>query len=457
MRTHTDRVPVALLAGGFALAGAVAPALSDLPKPPDHPVLRLSKPEQNTLEIQIQLTAHLANVQTSDGRYPTAYEVHEWNISTMVVVLPTITTTASAIAVEDSVSGELFVDGRSLDNTPTIIGPYQSQAMYARYEAGPVQATGFRLVQKQQLVCYETTYDETLANTLPWPDVWPAEADSTFQPQQLVSEVRSDLANEGPVNDLVRKWTNDEDPRKIPPAYLAKFLTKQVWDHVRIVRPTITNQPSDDGMVLVNSGNQIGRTDMAQGRGAVRSPDVGYYVQHADETARAGTGSENDLPILLTAAMRAAGLPARLVIGYREESEDSQDLSTSNRHRTWVEFALFDPAANEGEGQLIWVPVDITELKESSSRSRPLERPWKYFGTNDELDTLVPVSHHFHPPTTVRSYSVPALYGWTTDPAPPDVASQGFTLNISGTAIRGDAGQQEQQTRPRSRSRRRRP
>ncbi|MEQ8769676.1 MAG: transglutaminase domain-containing protein [Phycisphaerales bacterium] len=435
-------------------AGAATAQQRDLPKPQDHPVIRLKDPEQKTVEIQVTLSAHTRNVQTNDGGYGSSYLVHQWDIDSMVVVLPTITTTGSAIAVPDSVRGQLFVDGRELDNTPTIIGPYQGQTMYARYEAGPVRADGFRVRQQQDVISYETVYDEDLAKQLPWPDAWPPEADSTFQPQQLVSELRSAYDNEGPVNDLVRLWTNNEDPTKIPPAELAKYLTKRVWDHVRIVRPTISNVPSDDGLVI--SARVDGGTDSRYGGGQVRQQDVGYYVQHADDTATTGEGSENDMAILLTAVMRAAGLPARLVIGYREESEDIQELSSSDRNRTWVEFALFDPSANEGKGQLLWIPVDIVELKQSSSRSRNLNRPWKYFGTNDELDTLIPVSHHFHPPTTVRSYTVPALYGWTTDPAPPEIASQGFVLNISGTAVRGD-DQQTQQPPPTRRGRRGRP
>ncbi len=432
--------------GLFVSAGAAWAQQRTLPKPPEHPVLKLKDPEQNTVEIQVTVNAHTRNVQTNDGRYGSSYVVHEWDIDSMVVVLPTITTTGNAIGSTGSVRGQLFVDGREMDNSATIIGPYQGQAMYARYEAGPTRADGFRVVHKQDIVCYETVYDENLAKQLPWPDAWPPDADSTFQPQQLISEVRSSYDNEGPVNELLKHWTNGEDPKKIPPADLAKYLTKCVWDHVRLVRGVMSRLPSDEGVVVTQGRNTLE---------SIAATNSGYEVQHADKTALSGEGSENDMPVLLTAVMRAAGLPARLVIGYREESEDEQDLSNSDRYRTWVEFALFDPAANDGKGQLIWIPVDIVELKQSSSRSRNLNRPWKYFGTNDELDTLVPVSHHFHPPTTVRSYTVPALYGWTTEPAPPELASQSFFMNISATAQRGDDNRQQQQ--PARRGRRGRP
>lgn len=426
----TPARPAVLLAA--ALCTGPALGAPDLPMPPDHPVLRHRDPERNTTTIQVQVLADRHEIRNQN---PTFYQLQydRWEVSSMVVVLPVIGTTSSAIADPEAVSGQLWVDGVSIDTSPTLIGPYQGQSLYARYEGANLELNGFRVRQQQDMICYETVYDEPLAMRLGWPDAWPPEADSTFQPEQLVSEVRSDFENEGPVNDLVRLWTNGQDPKSIPPAQLAKYLCAKVWDHVRVTRPVISNRPSDSGIVIKYD---TGRDNQLTGRSSI-ALDVGYVVQHADETAESGEGSPNDLAILLTAVYRAAGLPARLVIGYREETEDERRLSSSESHRAWVEFALFDPAANEGEGQLIWVPVDLVALKKSSSRSRPIDRPWKYFGTNDELDTTVPFATHFHPPTTVRSYAVPALYGWTTTPGTPESAAQGIYLNISSTPIRG--------------------
>ncbi|MEZ6317508.1 MAG: transglutaminase-like domain-containing protein [Phycisphaerales bacterium] len=439
-RTTSGTLAVAIALGlaPWVARPAAAQTKKDLPMPQDHPVLRHTDPESHTLTIQVQvLTAIVPQGYSSRGTR--SLEIQRWDVDSMSVILPVITTTGNAIGSPDSVTGEMWIDSRSVDTTPTLIGPYQGQSMYARYEAVNWRLDGFRVRQQETIVCCETIYDEQAAMQLTWPDAWPPEADSTFQPEQLISEVRSDFNNDGPVNDLVRKWTNGQDPKSIPPAQLAKYLTAKVWEHVRVTRPPLSNRPSDDGTVypinLLAAGGKQNSTGYSR---AVIAQTVGYVVQHADETATTGEGSDNDAAVLLTAVFRAAGLPARLVIGYREKSEHIRRLSDSDKNHTWVEFALYDPDANEGKGQLIWVPVDIIALKGSSSRARPLDQPWKYFGTHDDLDELVPVATHFHPPTTVRSYAVPALYGWTTSPEPPDTASQSIDLNLSGTVIRGD-------------------
>lgn len=442
MNRTTGTIVAALALSPWAAAPAAAQTKNDLPMPQDHPALRHTDPESHTLTLQVQvLTAIVPQGYTTSGNRPTRnLELQRWDVDSMSVILPVITTTGNAIGSPDSVTGEMWIDSRSVDTTPTLIGPYQGQSMYARYEAVNWRLDGFRVRQQETIVCCETIYDEQAAMKLGWPDAWPPEADSTFQPEQLISEVRSDFTNTGPVNDLVRTWTNGQDPKTIPPAQLAKYLTAKVWEHVKVVRPSLSNRPSDDGTVYplsFLSPSSYEETHIQSSR-AVVGQTVGYVVQHADETATTGEGSDNDAAVLLTAVFRAAGLPARLVIGYREKSEHIRRLSDSDKHHTWVEFALYDPDANEGKGQLIWVPVDIVALKGSSSRARPLDQPWKYFGTHDDLDELVPVATHFHPPTTVRSYAVPALYGWTTTPEPPDTASQSIDINLSGTVIRGD-------------------
>ena len=430
---------LALAAG--AAWGQPAPELAPPPDPSvvvDHPVLRLSNPESHRVTLRIQLLTDIEQNITRD-----AVRFDTWQVDSMSVVLPVITRTGTSVGVPANIKGGLWLDGVQVDSTPTIIGPYQGQAMYARYEATNVSLRGFRVEQVADIVSYESTYDEPLAMTLGWPEQWPPEADSTFQPQQLISEQRSALANEGPVNDLVRAWTEGQDPKAIPPAQLAKYLTAKVWEHVSVDRPSISNRPSDGGLIL----RYDGEAETLGGSNRVRSSagrpialDVGFNIQHVDETARTGRGSDHDACMLLTAVFRAAGLPARVVIGYRERSDTQQRLSTSKRYHPWVEFALYDPAAQGGKGQVIWIPVDLLELMGSSSRARPIDQTWNHFGTSDELDHAAPLATHFHPPTTVRSYAVPALYGWTTTPPPPDRASQGMYVNLSSTPIRASGG-----------------
>src|SRR5205814_2330522 len=124
----------------------------------------------------------------------------------------------------------------------------------------------------------------------------------------------------------------------------------------------------------------------------------GLNLQGAAETAKKGRGSEFDMVSLLAAVYRTAGLPARTVIGW-DVGESKRDKNKflaktgSGSLRAWVEFALSDPDA---EGGITWVPVDVVRIRHSSTSPPAPDRPWKYFGTHDELDGIVPFAYQFH-------------------------------------------------------------
>jgi hypothetical protein len=61
------------------------------------------------------------------------------------------------------------------------------------------------------------------------------------------------------------------------------------------------------------------------------------------------------------------------------------------------------------------VPVDPVRARKRSMQMPPFDKPWRYFGTHDELDTILPFAFHFIPPTTVVSYGY-AFWGWFTTP-----------------------------------------
>ena len=421
----------ALLALGAAVGSGWAQSSADvLPLPQDNRFITLKDPNLWTTTVQVTLTYYSDTVHNDNA--PSVY-IESWDYNDMTVVFPFIESTASSTRTMDKIRGELFVDSHSVDDKPTIIGPYQSQAVYARWDGGAGKGVkAIRLVQSEDLVCYETIYHEDQAATLEWPTTpWPAEADSTFQPQQFVSNVRSSMDVDTPVTRLVRQWTDGKDPRAVRPALLAKFLAGRVLEHVRTVLPPTTTERDAD----------------PQTRRAYSDALSGFLVQSADVTAASGEGTLHDMTVLLAAVYRAAGIPARIVIGY-DENEDSK----TKQLRSWVEFALFDegdPKDTEDD-VLAWIPVDIGRMRERSNRAYPLNQKWKYFGTHDELDDTVPLALHFHPPTAVRSYR-PALFGWTLDTGTPVRANQYVDINVTHTPNTPEWRRQNEDRRRKSR------
>jgi hypothetical protein len=401
--THrTPTAPAALLTtrprrAAFALLAAcaaplcAAPSNLDLPTPQaPSAVLNFSQPERWTVTARLNLSAYADFTNADRG----TYEYDVWTFESLAVVFPILDATASALRVSESATGSLTIDDRVVDEAPEIVGPYHSGAMYARWDAPPGTARTLRLEQSVDMVTYETHYDEKAAQALPWPSEWPDEIAAYLQDDLLTGAPGTPDADvERPVRALVNAWTNGQNPRSQPPAVVAKYLAGKVQEHVRTVLPA-------------QSSERTGRRARSPAPAGILT---GLRVRPADDVAIAGEGTRHDLTVLLAAVYREAGIPARTVIGYRERDSQRGDrrVSGSDRIRSWVEFALWLP----DERRAVWIPVDVAELRSRSSRMPPLDRPWEFFGTNDELDDIVPVSMHFHPPTTVRAFDNALIYG----------------------------------------------
>jgi hypothetical protein len=101
---------------------------------------------------------------------------------------------------------------------------------------------------------------------------------------------------------------------------------------------------------------------------------------------------------------------------------------------------------DEGAGQLHWIPVDVVRMRKSGSRTQPLDKEWKFFGTHDELSGVIPFAMHFHPPTSVRAYGSPGFWGWLVSPKPPETAVQALTFTAWRTPKHG--GEDPNKTEP---------
>jgi hypothetical protein len=327
------------------------------------------------------------------------------SVQTAAVVFPLPKDSASHIAWKNF-GGELKADGRTVTTSFDKLENYHSGVMLGKWNLTSWQGEKVSLDVTFPVTSFNTKFDEARAKQFDWPASWPAPAQTTFQPQLFV-----DLGSDGPydmapVKALVKQWTEGKDPKTVKPVVLAKFFAGEVWRHV---------QPSGGGLNF----NRQGELE-------------GIDLQGAPVTASRGEGSEFDIVCLLAAVYREAGLPARTVIGY-DVGARNRDTNAflgkkgSGSLRAWVEFAIMD-----GD-QLVWVPVDVVRMRKSSSRPpRDLDRTWRWFGTHDELEGIVPFAFHFHPPTTVVSHGSPAFWGWMVSPKPPDRVQQTVRL----TAIR---------------------
>lgn len=317
------------------------------------------------------------------------------------------------------VSDEMSVLTQGFGGGPLPCGTWRAQWQIPDNPGGRYTARELDFEVSISQACFETRLDERGAGQIDWPKgPWPPDAAATFQPQMFVDfDAQGRGYDMGAVVGLLDTWAEGrsvEDMRKqSKPLMLAKWLAGQAVQHVQI---------NGEGLTFDETGLW-----------------EGFDTPGAAAAAAEGRGTELDLPCLLVALYRAVGLPARLVIGYDKQGDGESLYVVSKKgsgtFRVWVEFALYDEA-NKTFG---WVPVDVSELRRSQSRMPPnyLNRPLRYFGTHPDLDEIVPLAFHFHPPTTVRSYGAPALWGWFVTPTPPARATQQVRFNMGTTPSGG--------------------
>lgn len=373
------------------------------------PVRALSRDASNqrdwTIHIQIRLRTLDEQQVTRDQISATPQIV----LDSVEFLYPLIDGSAIHDAWTEKVRGSLSYESTTLTRDVKVLDGYQGPSSIALWSVRdtPVRAHQLSFQGAIEMTSYETRIDEAVARRAAWPrGAWSPELASCLQPQLFVESDAPEIAA------LVQEWTRG-DPRRLAPYDLAKTLAAHCLEHYRVTRGIFQS---------------AGRRTNPTGRFTTSANFIaGYDVQGARSAAVTREGSPYDLACLLTAAYRAAGLPARLVIGLDvAEARKRRELPIL---RAWVEFFLpHERPAPQGadlppvtidNGE--WIPVDITRQKEFSSRPPPLNQRWQHFGHNEESDFLAPIAFHWLPPENASGSHAPGLWSWRPTPGPPDV------------------------------------
>jgi hypothetical protein len=326
-----------------------------------------------------------------------------FDFKTAAIIFPALASTSTSKIVDGSTTAAFKVDGKTLTGNPTWINDTPGGGRYGKWELRDVKGRTMDMDFEFRCQTWETALDETIANKVPWPKAprWPSEA-ATSLGQQTVDLAGGKLAYIDPASPAIKalmdKWTSGKPANSIPPVPLAKFLAGRVLENF---------QPSGDGLLTSRTGLLMG-----------------FNLQGVEATLRAGRGSEHDINGVLCSLYRMAGLPARVVVGYDVSKSQGQGAGLGKQSegelRSWVEFCAIDETSTDpktGKTKLAWIPVDVIRMRRSSSKAGALERPWKFFGTNDEADDVIPMAFHFHPPLDgAVSHGAPCLWGWMTTP-----------------------------------------
>lgn len=224
-------------------------------------------------------------------------------------------------------------------------------------------------------IAFNSVVDERIAAGIAWPREWPAESRRFLSPSFAIDSDNMIF------KEYVARVAGSE-LRRVPVYLAAKDL----------VRHAITEFRNVNGTVVVR-----------EGLGAVR----GFRLQNASQAALSRNGSPGDLVSTCVAVLRAAGIPARPVIGISsgdaEPGETKQPLKQT-AFCVWGEFHL--PGAG-------WVPFDPWEMRGTGLPQANVHRPWKWFGTCDQLNRRVALAYDFAPVRQGFIQDWPAGWAWT--------------------------------------------
>ncbi|MCH2133227.1 MAG: transglutaminase-like domain-containing protein [Phycisphaerales bacterium] len=216
-----------------------------------------------------------------------------------------------------------------------------------------------------EVVCWGSEVNEDAAASIPWPAQWPAGVAKALQPQVLIES-----------DEPIFKQTVDSifgpNLRMTPPWIAAKRITQYCCNNITI------------------SGNRLVGTRS----NALR----GLNVAGALATAQSGKGTRADLVCLSVAMLRAAGIPARPVVGLSQVSGKSREPVA------WAEFYL--PRSG-------WVPFSPWEMQKAGVRTWKPDREWRYFGNWKDLNLNIPLAWSFAPGDGTTAYDTWAIWGWT--------------------------------------------
>ena len=257
----------------------------------------------------------------------------------------------STISISGTINGQIFREG----SIPwSLRGPRPDGAAEIVVELIDLraQSVGVKVTWTQQTWLPQINEVDAMCST--WPAEWPEATRPFLKPEP---------------------WIQSDDQ------FLIDFVTRISKGNLRGVSPYGAAKELIRESVLAyksisGTGNERREFGLISG----------LQLIGASESARAATGSPNDLVCTCIAILRAAGIPARPVVGIVKEM--TKDLKERTRWRTWGEFYV--PKAG-------WVPFDPNIMRGSGFQFRGLDAAWPGFANIKDFNERIPVAYRFQP------------------------------------------------------------
>ena len=245
------------------------------------------------------------------------------------------------------VSGMIGDQWQSTDLPWSIRGPHPdgTAEIVLDFPAIDTDAIGMRIRWKAE--SWQASIDEHGASRVPWPTYWPKEAEQFLTQSTYIDSTSNEVVN------FVTDITNDRQ-REVPIYLAAKEIVRHVVTHFFTVGPPYGS--------LGLSGN--------------------------NSAIATGRGTRGDMTCLAVGCLRAAGIPARPVLGFGTYWSNSLSKFVK-APIIWGEFYL------PGCG---WVFFDPFEMHGKGIKLKSLDASWPWFGSERDRIERTPLSYRLERP-----------------------------------------------------------
>ena len=316
------------------------------------------------------------------------------------LLFPVVASSGSSIVDLESIRATITVNGSTVDQgggvdilnpesqcgSNMIQAPAPTFALQQAAQGNRIQM-GFEI--QQTVACWSSSVDEQAMATIPWPAAWPDALADMLKPQPLIE-------SDDPIFAAALQGLTNGTLRQVAPWIAAKEIVKYCCNAIKA-----------DTTVMLYGPDRVLR---------------GLDVNGALAAAQAEAGTACDLTCVCVAMLRAAGIPARPVIGLGRNDRNKNELLI------WGEFYL--PKAG-------WIPFDAKALQSKGVRSWTTDRSWNAFGNLSRLNKQVPLAHAFAPLDLGTVYDAWSIWGWsrlqgaTTIPVRINSGNQPSSINYS--------------------------
>jgi hypothetical protein len=379
-----------MMTAAIVLSARVSEASPPSGRPPEGPLRRL-EPRIYDFGMSVVMSTEARNTPMRDPRDEPPFDIKD-----SPIVMPMIFNSTFSAVDQNSMAARLWLvneEDTGFNQRSRVDGGMPFNTHLAVMPIVRFQGKTLRWEIRFQTKTWSSAIDDQAAAQIAWPAEWPAEALDGLKPQKYIE-------SDDPIFKQAVETVTKGKLRMVAPYLAAKELVRYCCSEIQV------------------SGDATYRGQFGEIRGLI--------IDGALAAAKNGRGTSHDLVCICVATLRAAGIPARPVVGVWKDDNDRSEFIS------WGEIFLPDCG---------WIPFDPDAMRGKGIRNKDPRTPWGEFGTMDDLNRRIPLAFYYIPPASVQTPGWPAVWAWDPRPEGNRIAEQSITLSIVSRGRAPDDGE----------------